>query len=323
MKIKFFQNIDFENEFQKKGFLKIGTLSPDALKKLIHWNNELKIPDAFGFGYNVGMNTPHLELRKKMREIIIDTVYPEVANLLNERIPYSASFMNKNSNPFAFVAAHQDWTFTDEEIIDSVMCWIPLVDVSIENAALGFIPYSNNFYNYVRAFPFNVLQTPVFINQLQLMSYLEIIDMKAGEIIFFNQKTIHGSFANYSLNERTALSLSWVHKKHDILTYVCNPKNKGKTLLKYKVPIDFMVSTNYPIIADMYTKGELKLDYKAIDEIEVSLPSSKWEDMKRLLDEHQIIPNEKHTELTNQLITLKQGKLTGESLLDKIKKIFK
>jgi len=204
-----------------------------------------------------------------------------------------------------------------------VMCWIPLVDVSIENAALGFIPYSNNFYNYVRAFPFNVLQTPVFINQLQLMSYLEIIDMKAGEIIFFNQKTIHGSFANYSLNERTALSLSWVHKKHDILTYICNPKNKGKTLLKYKVPIDFMVSTNYPIIADMYTKGELKLDYKAIDEIEVSLPSSKWEDMKRLLDEHQIIPNEKHTELTNQLITLKQGKLTGESLLDKIKKIFK
>lgn len=323
MKINLFNNIDLENEFSKKGFIKVGTLSPEALKELIYWNKKLNIPDVFGFGYNVGMNTDNYSLRKNMRKTIIDIVYPELTNLLNNRVPYTASFMNKNTNPFAFVAAHQDWTFTDEELIDSVMCWIPLTDVSIHNSALGFIPFSHTFYNYTRAFPFNILQTPVFVNQLNLMPYLEIIDMKAGEVLFFNQKTIHGSFANYSSSERMALSLSWTHKDHDILTYICNPENGGKTLLKYIVPEDFMVTTNYPMIADMYKQGKIYLDSKPIDEIEVKLPTADWENIKEKVESYQFLPNPKYTQLTNDLIKLQKGKSTKKSFLDKLKNIFK
>ena len=77
------------------------------------------------------------------------------------------------------------------------MCWIPLCDVDIENGAIGFIPKSHKLYNYKRAFPFPASYTPIVSNELELMNYLEILDMKAGEMVFFNNLTVHGSFANY------------------------------------------------------------------------------------------------------------------------------
>jgi len=317
MKIPFFKNKDLEDTFQKNGFVKVGKLNENSIKELIQWNQRLNIPDAFGFGYNVGMNAKNYELRKKMREVIIEIVFSEIKELLNSRIPYTASYMNKNTSKFAFVSAHQDWTFTDEAKIDSVMCWIPLIDVSINNAALGFIPYSNSFYDYVRAFPFNILKTPVFVHQEKLMHYIDIMDMKAGEIVFFNQKTIHGSFANYSNSERQALSMSFVHSDYDIYTYICNPNTKGKTMLKYKVPIDFMVTTNYPIIASMYHNNHINLETTLVDEVEVKLPSNKWEDLEQILTQHNIGIKQEQVILTQRMQDLRINK--KESIWTSIK----
>ena len=89
-------------------------------------------------------------------------------------------------------------------------------DVDINNGAIGFIPKSHLLYDYKRAFPFPAYYTPIVSNEVELMNYMEIIDMKAGEMVFFMNNTVHGSFANYTDKIRYAININFV-KKYSLL----------------------------------------------------------------------------------------------------------
>ena len=46
--------------------------------------------------------------------------------------------MIKEPYPTVTVAAHQDWTFCEEEKFQSLMCWISLDKADITNGAMAF-----------------------------------------------------------------------------------------------------------------------------------------------------------------------------------------
>ncbi|MBK7639518.1 MAG: phytanoyl-CoA dioxygenase family protein [Bacteroidetes bacterium] len=298
-----------DKTFKEKGYLKIGKLDADAIASLIALNRELNIPDFYGCGYNCGMNSDLHDLRKKMQDEINKIVLPFTQTILNDFSHYTATFVEKMPVEDCFVKAHQDFSYTDDEsIYPSFMCFIPLIDVDIKNAALGFIPYSHKFYDTIRAFPFPLFKTAVSENDVRLMAYMDIIPAKAGEMIFFNQNTIHGSFTNYSSENRLALSLSLVKNGENIYAYIHNPKTKCKTVFKYKVDNYFIVNYHNPTIMDMYYNGAINVPFEVVEEIELPTIDTSWENISEKLNQYKLQPNKEYLPLIAEYNTIKKVK---------------
>lgn len=210
--------------------------------------------------------------------------------ILDNFYSYSSSFVNKNPNKKFLILAHQDFSYTREPEITSIMCWIPLVDVNIKNGAIGFIPKSHLLYNYYRAFPFPANYTPIVKNEVELMNYIKIINMKAGEMVFFMNNTVHGSFANDTANIRYAININFVKNGEKIYAYIRNPETNGQTILKFEVDKYFLVRHNNPSIEEMYKNGKIDLPQQPIDEFPFGEYDTSWKHVKQKLDSLSIQP---------------------------------
>ncbi len=274
----FFNEEAKDEQFNQLGYLIDAQISTAGIKKLIALYDKLNIPDSYGFGFNVGLNTNEKEKRRIMQDEITAIIEDEVIGNLNNKYVFTATFMNKVPEGTHLLPPHQDWTFTDERINDSVMCWIPLTDVDEKNGCMTFVPYSNQIFNYIRPFPFPFELNPVHIYSDKLLGLMKPEPMKAGEMVFINHKTAHASFPNSSANNRLAIGLSIAPKNAALHVYCLNPENKGKTILKYAVDKYFLVNHNHPSI-DMQYRNNLKYDflYQVIDEIDYDLPKMSWE----------------------------------------------
>lgn len=292
-RINFFNDITRDELFNQQGYLVEGCISPQSIKKLSEAFENLNIPDSYGFGFNVGLNTDEKEKRKLMQDEITAIVEQEIIAILNNKYVFTATFMNKVSEKKHLLPAHQDWTFTNENKHDSVMCWIPLTDVDMNNGCMCFVPYSNQLFNYIRPFPFPFNDNPVYQNANKLLGYMKAEPMKAGQMVFINHKTAHASFPNNSGKNRLAIGLSIAPKKEDLHVYCLNPENQGKTILKYMVDKYFLVNHHHPEIAKQY-RTNLHYDflYKVADETPYHLPILSWEQISTYFNDKGLIYND-------------------------------
>lgn len=282
--LNIFRDKKYNEDYHNLGYVKIGKLDNSAIEELIFLSDTLNIPDYLNCDYNCGMNSDQYLLRKKMQDGIVKIVMPFFKDIFYDFLPYSATFVNKYPNDNCFVHAHQDFTYTNEPEIPSIMCWIPLVDVGIENGAMGFIPESHKFFDHIRAFPFPLAKSAITEHEVELMSYFKIIDMKAGEMVFFMNNTIHGSFGNYSDICRYALAINFYKKGEKIYAYVHNPSTKGKTVFKYEVTENFIVENNNVLIIQQYNEGKINLNVLPVAEMPYLIDEDKsWVNLERKL----------------------------------------
>jgi len=307
--------------FFENGFAKHGQISGDVLKEIIELNNKLSIPDFFGCGFNVGMNTDKKNLRKMMQDELSKLITPFTDQLLNDFRPYTASFLNKLPRNDCFVIAHQDFSYTNEDEYPSFMCFIPLVDTTIDNAALGFIPKSHLFYDDIRAFPFPGVPTAITENSNDLMAYFNIISMKAGEMVFFNHNTIHGSFSNYSNYNRPAVGLSFLKNGIKPFLFLHNPVTNGKTILKYEVDNYSLVEYNNPAIKNMYESGDLTLPYEVTDELAYQPVATNWNSIQQKLHANNLQPNTDYLKLIEKYKKI-EVKKNRKGILHRLKEKF-
>lgn len=117
--------------------------------------------------------------------------------------------------------------------------------------------------------------------------------MESGKMVFFNQNTIHGSFSNYGNKDRLALSISFVKNGQPIFSFINNPENNGKIILKYEVDKYAIAYYNNPAISKMYNIWNIHLPYKLVDELVYPEQDISWSKIKCKLDEYNINQNHK------------------------------
>ena len=320
MNIKIFKEDNCNEAFFKNGYLKYGKIENDLVTALLNLSDELNIPDYNGCDYNCGMNSDIYSLRKRMHDGILKLLSKPILGLLDDFSAYSATFVNKYPNDNCFVHAHQDFTFSREPEIPSLMCWIPLVDVNIHNGAMGFIPKSHRFYKHIRAFPFPFAKTAVTENEIKLMSYFDIIDMKAGEMVFFMNSTIHGSFGNYSKECRYAITINFSKQNEKLLAYIHNPKTKGKTILKFEVNQEFIVENNNLLIQKMYDNGNIDIGIKESDEILYTTEEASWENIEQKLKTNHIQANPEYVKIVNNYLAYQKSEKIKHTLSEYLKR---
>src|SRR5262245_42234914 len=277
-----FHDAKLQQEFNERGYVRFQGFGQEVIRELTETYRKLGLRDEMRAGYKVSLYNSAVEVRRKAQEYLISKAFPHVEPFLVGRKPYMATYLVKEPSG-CVIWAHQDWTHCNEKKHESLMCWIPLCDVNEENSALGFINGSHSYFDYIRAFPYQIGETPVERYRLKLIPYLNLLNMKAGEAVVFSNKTIHGSLSNYTNKERVALSFALCPEDEALLFYYLKPNSAAQSLLRYEVNSDFYLEYNQPRLMKMYAQRNVIEDYPW-EEIPYQVEAIEWEEMERMLE---------------------------------------
>ena len=278
-----FKNAADQEYFDKNGFVKIPVLEKAEIDELLKFYKELGLKDEKGYGFHVGMDNRDKDLVRSMVEKVKNLVRPKVEENLLETQMFTASFVIKEPNPQGVVPPHQDWSFVeDEKRHCSVSCWIPLQDVNMKNGCIGVIRGSHKFFDSVRPSPSPQVETPLKNHMYTIFPYLELLEMKAGEALFFNNRTIHASPPNTTDLPRIAIGLGFAQKAAEIRHYSLKPGTTD-TLLKYKIDADFFLKYDNSELSRMYDANETIQGYELVEEMPYKWKDLNNDEMKKLM----------------------------------------
>ncbi len=150
----FFKDAALQEEFNANGYVKLKMYTPEEVGSFKDFYNTLHLKDERQYGFSVSIDELDDAARTKMNRFYKETVFPRFAEYLHDPKFFTGSFMIKEPYPTGTVAAHQDWTFVeDEKKYSSLMCWISLDNSDFSNGAMAFIKGSHLFFDQVRGFP--------------------------------------------------------------------------------------------------------------------------------------------------------------------------
>ncbi|MFN8295428.1 MAG: phytanoyl-CoA dioxygenase family protein [Chitinophagales bacterium] len=296
-----FSDAEHQSFFEKNGYLKINALDENDIKELKDFLYESGIKKVTEYGFYVGMDHEDKKLVASMMEKIGDIAMPKLRPYLQDYQLITASYVIKDSNPKGVVPPHQDWTFVEDEIQHcSVTCWIALMDTDMQNGCLGVIKGSHKFFNSVRPSPSPQVPSPLSKHMFSLFPYFELIPMKAGEALIFDNRTFHASPPNITDTSRLAVGLSFTQKNAELRHYYLKP-GTNNTLLKYKIDPSFFMKYDNGSLSKMYDNGKVIEDYELMEEIKFV-----WEDLSKDEMKQRVLSagNVYNKELTQHMISL-------------------
>jgi len=262
-----FSDAQNQKKFEEEGFIVLPALNQDAIEQLKTYYKEVGIKDEMGYGFHVGMDQKDKTLVGQMVDKISGIALPFVKDYLLDFQLFTASFVIKEPNPKGIVPPHQDWTFVEDETQHtSVTCWIPLQDVNMDNGCIGVFKKSHKFFDHLRPSPSPQAPSPLFEHMFTIFPYLQLLEMKAGEALFFNNKTIHGSPPNTTDEVRLGVGLGLTQKEAEVRHYYLKPGTKNR-VLKYKADADFYKKYDNPSLAAMYEQDKKIEDYEVLGEM--------------------------------------------------------
>ncbi len=254
MKRRIFNKDDQDDFFSKNGYYHIsGFLNErdvEEMRKLyfdIEYTNQVN-----GFHRTLDMQNPDIK-RKIYREI--DRLVSERSKPLLYNYKYFlTSFMTKEPGADAF-DIHQNWSFVEEDKFASLVLWIPLQDTDQRNGTMEVIPGSNNYPKWKRGN--NIKWKYEDIKSELIESYLEAIDMKAGDAIIFDDATIHYTSPNNSKEPRIAIAQVMIPEESQPIFY--NYNEVEHVVEKYRIDKDFYHNYVERYIPEMNFKKDCEL----------------------------------------------------------------
>ncbi len=171
---------------------------------------------------------------------ILETLKSKLdATFKNYKTPV-ASFMAKNPNMNGVTELHRDFSIQDESVFQYRNIWIPLVDTTRENGALYALKYSHNLFNY----PLPMFcKWPYLEHKEMLFSKCDIIESKAGDLVVYADRTLHGSFINKTKEVRPVVHFGLLHPDAALCYYYLNEETKHVSM--YDVPFSFFFQNSF------------------------------------------------------------------------------
>jgi hypothetical protein len=242
----FFKDSNLSEELKKKGFAVRKLLGPEQIKQLtddfskIQTRSDHEIDQLF---WNSG-RSKSTAVRNMAKDTIQRNVVPNLKQFFH---PDSADFMGgvfvvKPSTNMSELNPHQDSSHVEESCFISVYAWCCLSDVTVINGALHVIPGSHRFGNSQRSL--NVpWQFEPFVQTL--WKYAVPVEMKAGEVLFFDSAMIHCSPANKTDEMRLAVNFFIKQKEAPFLHYYCDIASSPLVVEKYMVDMHFYYDKDF------------------------------------------------------------------------------
>ena len=250
-----FRDARLQMEFERDGYAVIDLIDQAQIDELKAFYNGLEHAANSARGFQVSLDNASPDFVRSVSERLAKTARLSVDKHFKNYKIFTASFVTKSNDPLGVVPPHQDWTFVDESQYWSATIWCPLVDVNIDNGALGVIKGSHRFYDHVRPSP-SPQYAPPFKDQLFIIfPYLTVVELKAGQAIVFNNRTIHASPPNTTAEVRLAFGIGITHEDARIRHYYMLPGQPEPRMEGFEVEPEFFYSYNNARLASMHESG--------------------------------------------------------------------
>lgn len=296
-----FKDAQKQADFEKNGFVIVDFIGDSEIEDLLaYYHSEVKneISDQ---GFHVSLDGSDPENVKTISKKIVSVMTRGLAQHFDRCKIFTASYVVKEPGPEFIVPPHQDWSFTQEPEFCSVTVWTPLLDVDANNGGLGVIDGSNGFFHYSRSSPSPQSRSPLTDHLFDLFPYIKVKELKAGQALIFDNRTIHASPPNMSESARIGVGIGVMAEEAPILHYYQNPKSESEELLVYKVDEEFFYQYNNDLLGKNFDGGKVlnglklfrtesrvlpELSKEIIDETIRSIPTNAYQ--------HDLVERLKH-----------------------------
>jgi hypothetical protein len=177
------------------------------------------------------------ELKKEVKRILMQHATrifePLVSNSLQVE---PGSFFNKEPRTDSATGLHHDGCHIDEANLCGLHAWLPFQDMNEDNGTFWVVPFSHRIGHFNR-----VVTDAALLEQHkeELKAMLVPLNIKRGEILFFDHALVHLSGPNHSDQERTAASYTLARKPFQYIYLKHNQANHN--LQMYLVDRDFWI----------------------------------------------------------------------------------
>lgn len=299
MSKRLFKNEELQNEFELNGFVRIPFLDAAKVEEIkAHYESlpKGKVPE---YGFHISLDKEDKDVVKNEIEYLKQATAEAVSEHFEDPKVFTASFVIKETNPKGVVPAHQDWTFVDEKEYCSVTCWIPLVDVNIDNGALGVIRGSHKFYEFTRCSPSPQSPTPIAEQMFTLFPYMHTPELKAGEALVFDNRTMHASPPNVTDSPRVAVGIGITQQDAKLFHHYLLPG--GEEVEHYEIDETFFHRYNNGMLSDLHSNGKRPEDLNSLGRSKFEMPTV---DSDRLLEQIKEAGGVMNVELVEKLAKL-------------------
>ena len=277
----FFLDPLLQEQFNKDGYVKMPLLNAAEVADLKEFYVSLKHEHIGKYGFHVSLDSKDEHYIKAVFKKLFSTLKPKLNPIFKDYKTFTASYVIKEAGLQNIVPPHQDWSFVDEEQFCSATVWIPLMDVNKSNGALGVIKGSHLLFNSPRNSPSPQSKSILSEHLFALFPYIDVIDMKAGEALIFDNRLIHASPPNTSSQTRIGVGIGITHANAQLLHYYELP---GSNLVDvYNVDEAFFEKYNNARFSELYNNGEKPTELKLRQSIIKNPPKFSREEIIQLI----------------------------------------
>jgi hypothetical protein len=280
---KIFKNDELQKQFEQNGFVKLPMLEKEEVDSLRDYYTNQEFDNKIEAGFHISLDNLNEDLVKEVGDKITGVLAPKTTEYLDDCQIFTASYVIKEPGLQNIVPPHQDWTFVDEDKYCSATVWTALVDVTENNGALGVIPGSHTIFNHKRSSPSPQSKSPLADHIFTLFPFVEVIEMKAGESLIFDNRLIHASPPNLSDQARIAVGIGITQSEAKLKHFYQNPSS-GK-LEEYDVDHSFYTWFNNKRLSDLFDSGSSPEGLNKIGEIDRIVPDLTKEEMEAKVKE--------------------------------------
>jgi hypothetical protein len=259
-------------EFEERGWTTLRVFSGQDVQDLREFYFSLPRPAVGRSGFYVGLDAVDRGQVSAVRDRIRSLFLSRAAGQLAEPRAFTASFVVKEPDPKGVVPPHQDWSFTDEPSYSSATVWIPLQDVDARNGALGVISGSHKIFRAPRLSPSPEAKSAIADHLHDLMPWVRLVELKAGEGIAFHNSTIHASPPNAGTEPRIAVGVGITQKEAPLLHYYQVPGTEPAEMTCFEVDEEFFAEYTNTRLSELYRNGEIPQGYPVRERIPRNLP---------------------------------------------------
>ncbi|MBI3519103.1 MAG: phytanoyl-CoA dioxygenase family protein [Bacteroidetes bacterium] len=277
----FFKDSLLQEQFSKDGYVKLQLLDAAEIADLKEFYLSLKHEHIGNYGFHVSLDSKDEQYIKTVFDKLFKTLKPKLNPILKDYKTFTASYVIKEAGLQNIVPPHQDWSFVDEEQFCSATVWIPLMDVNKANGALGVIKGSHLLFNSPRNSPSPQSKSILSEHLFTLFPYIDVIDMKAGEALIFDNRLIHASPPNISNQTRIGVGIGITQSDAQLLHYYELP---GSNMIEvYNVDDIFFEKYNNAKFSELYNNGMKPTELELRQTIIKSVPKLSKEEMIQLI----------------------------------------
>lgn len=230
-----FVNTEYQKCFEEDGYIIIDIVTKDILDGLKQLFDENFIRTD-----NPRSNFNAVSEEEKTSRIIKESIHL-LANCFDKVF---VNYTNQGSTFFTKdkhhgeLGLHQDTTIINFQKHFACYSWIPLQTVTKENGCICLVEKSHLFYKNFISFTYKN-EKDIPLDSIS-PKFLKVLEMKLGEVLFFDNRLFHGSFPNQTDELRVAINALITSKNAELVYY---QKKDNNTASEYFVTANSMANS--------------------------------------------------------------------------------